>query len=94
MELRWSDRKLKPLPPDLFRHQDSAIAQAAFAATMERRTETLATRDIASMNDPNGGQRHHEHRTRYDDPTSRNGDCGRNPESEPTSLHATPLQSY
>jgi hypothetical protein len=22
-----SDRKLKPLPPDLFRHQDSAIAR-------------------------------------------------------------------
>ena len=72
-----------------------ADIEAAFAATMERRTETLdATRDIASMNDPNGGQRHHEHRTRYDDPTSRNGDCGRNPESESTSLHETPLQSY
>jgi len=26
MESRLSDRKLKPLPPDPFRHQDSAIA--------------------------------------------------------------------
>src|SRR6202023_4209573 len=28
LELRSSNRKLKPLPPDPFRHQDSAIAQS------------------------------------------------------------------
>ena len=46
MESRLSDRKLKPLPPDLFRHQDSAIApprerQAFMADVFKIMTEHL-----------------------------------------------------
>src|SRR5215831_11569865 len=36
MESRLSDRKLKPLPPDPFRHQNSAIAPATHASVTER----------------------------------------------------------
>src|SRR6187200_861851 len=34
-ESRSSDRKLKPLPPDPFRHQNSAIAQRTVTGTQE-----------------------------------------------------------
>jgi hypothetical protein len=37
MESRSSDRKLNPLPPDHFRHQDSAIAQSS-VVSLDRKT--------------------------------------------------------
>ncbi len=41
-----SDRKLKPPPLDLFRHQDSAIARAAKAP---RTSDLLALRDLEEV---------------------------------------------
>src|SRR5205809_1319644 len=54
-ESRLSDRKLKPLPPDPFRHQDSAIARNTWSGSVLRRrpmrTETLVVADIEAVKD-------------------------------------------
>src|SRR5262249_35719384 len=46
MESRLSDRKLKPLPPDPFRHQNSAIAPAA------RRNRSIGRGRLQEYNHP------------------------------------------
>src|SRR5437763_12176987 len=53
MESRLSDRKLKPPPPDPFRHQDSAIARTTSRYLLPPRLNMIRLSPIRSTVVPN-----------------------------------------